>query len=98
MHAHSSKVEYQKNDCFDEAVVFVFIIDELPASINAEGNSCTEGAIHGVSQFMPIGQFIARLCRAGNHNCTAVPCYRPYKKVMNYEMLRITMSLLFLGG
>ena len=31
---------------------------ELPYPLNAVGNSWTEGSIHGVSQFMPIGQFI----------------------------------------
>ena len=30
----------------------------IACSLNAVGNSCTRGAIHGVSQFMPAGQFI----------------------------------------
>ena len=63
---------------------------ELPCSINAAGNSWTEGSIHGVSQFMP--------ARAIHLQYREYREYRPIncctKFAPTYKYLYLPLSLL----
>ena len=55
--------------------------------INAVGNSCTAGAIHGVSQFMPLGQFIVlqEITKNALHTQSIFCKFRPKVDIISWS-------------